>query len=121
MTWNKESCGHTLYLFYRTGNPDYVRPTLISADKEEVNFILTGIASNGGNRFWPEVNGLKWSKLVLTLMEWLVLEDMGFGLTKGSWFYPAVVLACLKSLGIENAAFIRLGMDEISFCLTRMA
>jgi hypothetical protein len=82
MTWNKESCGHALYLFYRTGNPDYVRPTLISADKEEVNFILTRIASNKGSRFWPEVNGLKWRKLVLTIMEWLVLEDKGFCLPR---------------------------------------
>jgi hypothetical protein len=59
MTWNQERCGHALNLFYRTGNPDYVRPPLISTDKEEVHFFPTRIASHKRSMFLPKVNVLK--------------------------------------------------------------
>jgi hypothetical protein len=32
---------------------------------DEVGFGLTGMACNGGSRFWPDWNGLEWRKLGL--------------------------------------------------------
>jgi hypothetical protein len=58
-----------------------------------VGFGLTGIAWNGGSRFWPDWNSLDWQKPVLTKLEWLVMEKIGLGPTgtarkKGIRFWP---------------------------------
>jgi hypothetical protein len=46
---------------------------------------LTETAWNGGCGFWPDWNGLEWRKSVLVLLEWLGIEEVGFGLTGMTW------------------------------------
>jgi hypothetical protein len=47
---------------------------------EKVVFVPTGMACNGRSRvFCPYLNGLEWRKLVLARLEWLEMEEVGFG------------------------------------------
>jgi hypothetical protein len=48
---------------------------------EEVGLDLTGMAWNKGIRFWPDLIGLEWRKSFLDGMEWVEIEEVGFGLT----------------------------------------
>jgi hypothetical protein len=52
---------------------------------EEVGFYLTGIAWNGGDRFWPDWNSLECKQSFLVGLEWLGIEEVGFGLTGMDW------------------------------------
>jgi hypothetical protein len=45
----------------------------------------TGMAWNGGSRFWPVWNGLEWRKMLFSRLEWLGMEEIGFGLTVTAW------------------------------------
>jgi hypothetical protein len=49
---------------------------------EEVGFGQTGMAWNGGSRFWPDWNGLERRKSILARLEWLGMKEVGFGLTE---------------------------------------
>jgi hypothetical protein len=49
---------------------------------EEVSFLLTGMAWNGGRLFWPHCNGLELRKLVLSGLEWFGMDQVSFGLRK---------------------------------------
>jgi hypothetical protein len=61
---------------------------------EEVGFCLTGMAWkgesqfcpdrkdwNGGGQFWPDWNGLECQKSIFTILEWLGIEEVVFGMT----------------------------------------
>jgi hypothetical protein len=62
---------------------------------EEVRFSLTGMAWNGGSRFWwtgmfwngrsgfcPDWNSLEWRKWALARLEWLGIEEVGLSQTE---------------------------------------
>jgi hypothetical protein len=62
---------------------------------EKIDLGLTEMDWNGEIRFWPDWNGLKWSKLVLAQLECLRMEKVTFGWNGmawngGSWFWPNV-------------------------------
>jgi hypothetical protein len=53
------------------------------------------MAWNKGRRFWPDLNGLEWRKLVLAQLKWFVMEEVGFNLTQTAWnresrFWPNI-------------------------------
>jgi hypothetical protein len=66
--------------------------------KEESQFCPDGKDWNGGGKFWPDLNGLNrqmsvlpaWNglecqKSILALLEWLRIEEVGFGMTGMAW------------------------------------
>jgi hypothetical protein len=96
------------------------------AFREEAHFGLTGMEWNRINCFGPDwngleliksvlawCNGLEWRKSVLARLEWLGIEEVGFGLIVMAWnggsrFWPIwnglewqmLVLALLEWLGM---------------------
>jgi hypothetical protein len=40
---------------------------------------------SGRSPFWPDWNGVEWRKLLLARLEWLGMEEVGFGLSGMAW------------------------------------
>jgi hypothetical protein len=45
---------------------------------KEVGFVPTGMAWNGGKRFWPDWNGWEKKKSFLAGLEWFGMEEVSF-------------------------------------------
>jgi hypothetical protein len=89
------------------------------------NIAKTEVAWNKESQFWPEWNGLEWKKLVLALLEFLGMEEVGFGLTEMAWnrgslFWPFLNAWNIRSLFLPDIN-LWLKMAEVISSLTGMA
>jgi hypothetical protein len=61
-----------------------------------------------GSWFLPDWNGLEWRKSVLAWLEWLGMEEVGFGLN--GLEFRKLVLAWLEWFGMKEVGFGLTGM-----------
>ncbi len=125
-----------LFLRLRRDNKNWiVRWPAATRQGEEGQFIdniaLTGMVWNGESRFWPDWNCLEWRKLVLSWLDKLGMEEVGFGLSRMAWnggcqFWPdwnslkwrKLVWTWLEWLGKEKVNFDmsgRLGIEVLDW------